>query len=79
MRKRFSILMERSIRELRGEPCIAMLDIPPPQQEIQSSRSFGRPVTSAEELGEAISLYTVKAAYKLRRQGKSTEVIANFW
>uniref|UniRef100_E6QDZ7 DNA polymerase V, subunit C n=1 Tax=mine drainage metagenome TaxID=410659 RepID=E6QDZ7_9ZZZZ len=69
MRKRFSILMERSIRELRGEPCIAMVEIPPPRQEIQSSRSFGRPVTSTEELGEAISLYTVKAAYKLRRQG----------
>ena len=69
MRKRFSILMERSIRELRGEPCIAMVDIPPPRQEIQSSRSFGRPVSSAEELGEAISFYTVRAASKLRRQG----------
>ena len=69
MRKRFSVLMERMIRELRGEPCIAMVEIPPPRQEIQSSRSFGRPVTSAEELGEAISLYTVRAVYKLRRQG----------
>jgi Nucleotidyltransferase/DNA polymerase involved in DNA repair len=69
MRKRFSILMERMIRELRGEPCIAMVEIPPPRQEIQSSRSFGHPITSAQELGEAISLYTVRAADKLRRQG----------
>ena len=68
MRKRFSILMERMIRELRGEPCIAMVEIPPPRQEIQSSRSFGRAVTSIEELGEAISLYTVRAVDKLRRQ-----------
>ena len=69
MRKRFSVLMERMIRELRGEPCIAMVEIPPPRQEIQSSRSFGRAVTSAQELGEAISLYTVRAVDKLRRQG----------
>ncbi|MGC9161817.1 Y-family DNA polymerase [Acidithiobacillus sp.] len=69
MRKRFSILMERMIRELRGEACIAMVEIPPPRQEIQSSRSFGHPITSAEELGEAISLYTARAVDKLRRQG----------
>ena len=69
MRKRFSILMERMIRELRGESCIAMVEIPPPRQEIQSSRSFGRAVTSAQELGEAISLYTIRAVDKLRRQG----------
>ncbi|MEB8485914.1 MULTISPECIES: Y-family DNA polymerase [Acidithiobacillus] len=69
MRKRFSILMERCIRELRGEPCIAMVEIPPPRQEIQSSRSFGHPITSVDELGEAISLYTVRAVDTLRRQG----------
>ena len=69
MRKRFSLLVERIIRELRGVPCITMVEIPPPRQEIQSSRSFGRPVSSAQELGEAISLYTVRAASKLRRQG----------
>ncbi|WP_437560373.1 DinB/UmuC family translesion DNA polymerase [Acidithiobacillus sulfuriphilus] len=68
MRKRFSILMERMIRELRGESCIAMVESPSPRQEIQSSRSFGRPVTSAQELGEAISLYIIRAVDKLRRQ-----------
>ena len=68
MRQRFSILMERIIRELRGESCIAMEEVIPPRQEIQSSRSFGRPVTHITELGEAISLYIVKATNKLRRQ-----------
>ena len=69
MRKRFSVLMKRMIRELRGESCIAMVEIPPPRQEIQSSRSFGRAITNVEELREAISLYTVRAVDKLRRQG----------
>ena len=78
MRKRFSILMERMIRELRGEPCIAMVEIPPPRQEIQSSRSFGRPVVSAEELCEAVSLYTVRAVDKLRRQGSVASALRVF-
>lgn len=69
MRQRFSILMARIIRELRGEPCIALEEVTPPRQEIQSSRSFGRPVKSEAELGEAISLYIVRATSKLRRQG----------
>ncbi|MDD2747354.1 MAG: Y-family DNA polymerase [Acidithiobacillus ferrooxidans] len=68
MRQRFSILMERTIRELRGESCIALTEIAPPKQEIQSSRSFGRPVTRIEDLAEAISIYTVRAASKLRQQ-----------
>ena len=68
MRQRFSILMERMIRELRGESCIAMEEVAPPKQEIQSSRSFGRPVKTMEELGEAISIYIVRATSKLRRQ-----------
>ena len=68
MRPRFSLLMERMIRELRDESCIAMEEVAPPRQEIQSSRSFGHPVKTMEELGEAISLYIVRATSKLRRQ-----------
>lgn len=68
LRQQFSILMERIVRELRGESCIAMEELAPPKQEIQSSRSFGRPVQSMQELEEAISLYMVKAVHKLRRQ-----------
>ncbi|OCX69425.1 DNA polymerase V subunit UmuC [Acidithiobacillus thiooxidans] len=75
MRQRFSILMERMIRELRGESCIAMEEVAPPKQEIQSSRSFGRPVKTMEELGEAISLYIVRATIKLRRQDSVASAI----
>jgi DNA polymerase V len=68
MRQHFNILMARTIRELQGESCIALTEIAPTKQEIQSSRSFGRPVTRIEDLAEAINVYTVRATQKLRQQ-----------
>jgi replication fork clamp-binding protein CrfC len=68
MQKRFSIIMERTIRDLRGESCIALIELAPPKHEIHSSRSFSRPVTQIEELSEALSVYTVRAVNKLRQQ-----------
>ena len=69
LRKRFGITMERTVRELRGESCLAMEEITPPKQQIISSRSFGRYVTELAELEEAVSTYVSRAAVKLRKQG----------
>ena len=55
--------------ELRGTPCITLEDAPAPNKSIVSSRSFGRPVTTREELEEALALYTSRAAARLRAQG----------
>lgn len=55
-------------RELRGEPCIQMADMPAAKKQIAFTRSFGRPVTGLIELMEAISDFTSRAAEKLRRQ-----------
>ncbi len=60
--------MERTVRELRGESCLELSDITPAKQQIISSRSFGRYVTSLPELEEAVSSYMSRAAEKLRRQ-----------
>lgn len=68
LRNRFGVVMERTVRELRGESCIEMTDIAPPKQQIISSRSFGRYVTSLPELEEAVSSYVSRAAEKLRKQ-----------
>ena len=69
LRSRFGVLMERTVRELRGEACIEMQDVAPAKQQIISSRSFGRYVTELNELEQAISTYMTRAAEKLRRQG----------
>lgn len=69
MRDRFSVVLERTVRELRGVACLDVMDIAPARQQIISSRSFGRCVTGLQELEEAVSVYMSRAAEKLRRQG----------
>ena len=75
LRSRFGVVMERTVRELRGEPCIEMQDVAPAKQQIICSRSFGRYVTELNELEEAVSAYMTRAAEKLRRQGSVAATI----
>ena len=69
IRNRFGVVMERTVRELRGVACLEMIDISPPRKQIISSRSFGQSVTTLSELQEAVSVYMSTAAAKLRGQG----------
>ena len=69
IRSMFSVVLERTVRELRGISCLEMQEIVPDKQQIMSSRSFGQPVHDLQELQEAISSYIAKAAEKLRAQG----------
>ncbi|WP_439955247.1 Y-family DNA polymerase, partial [Klebsiella pneumoniae] len=41
IRKNFSVVLERTVRELNGESCISLEEAPPPKQQIVCSRSFG--------------------------------------
>lgn len=68
LRQRFSVVMEKTIRELNGMTCLELESVRPPQQQILSSRSFGQPVYSLQSLSEAVTLYTSRAAEKLRKQ-----------
>jgi DNA polymerase V len=69
IRNRFGVVMERTVRELRGVPCLETADVAPARKQIISSRSFGQSVTSLGELQEAASVYMSTAAAKLRGQG----------
>jgi DNA polymerase V len=68
VRSRWSVVLERTVRELRGMPCVQMEDVPVPKKEIAYTRSFGRPVTDLEPLLEAVSEFASRAAEKLRKQ-----------
>lgn len=68
IRSRFSVVLEKTIRELNGTVCIDLEEAPPPKQQIVSSRSFGMPVTDLQSLAESVTLYMSRAAEKLRRQ-----------
>ncbi|MFN2095182.1 translesion error-prone DNA polymerase V subunit UmuC [Pantoea agglomerans] len=68
IRKNFDVIVERIMRELNGESCIALEDAPPPKQHILNSRSFGERVTKLEDMQQAIVLFATRAAEKLREQ-----------
>lgn len=68
MRAQFGVVMERTCNELRGISCLELEDVVPPKQQIMSSRSFGTPVETIEELRESVASYLGSAAEKLRRQ-----------
>ncbi len=68
LRQQFSVVMEKTIRELNGAVCIELEEIAPPKKQILSSRSFGHPVSDYNSLAESVTLYMSRAAEKLRRQ-----------
>ena len=68
MRTKFSVVVERTVRELRGLSCLELQEVVPEKQQIMSSRSFGQLVYELPELEEAVASYVAKAAEKLRSQ-----------
>jgi len=78
LRDRFGVVMERSVRELRGESCLPLEAMTPPRQQIMASRSFGTEVTSFEELRESVLTYASRAAEKLRAQSSLTSAVMVF-
>lgn len=67
IRRRYNVVMQRIVLELRGIACLQEEDVAPKKQIIVS-RSFGRRVTALEELEEAVAVYISRAAEKLRLQ-----------
>lgn len=68
VRKKMTIVGLRTVWELRGISCISLETAVPSKKGICSSRSFGRPVETMDELSEALTDYTARAAEKLRKQ-----------
>ena len=68
IRQQFSIILEKTVRELNGVMCIELKDIEEPNKEIIVSRSFGRRVRDKQELIEAVTSYTSRAAERMRKQ-----------
>jgi DNA polymerase V len=69
MRDQFSVVLERTVQELNGTPCIELEDAGAPRQQITVSRSFGSPVTAFEDLAESVAYFATRAAEKLRQDG----------
>lgn len=78
IRQRFSVVMERTLQELRGVPCLGLEQVTAAKQQIISSRSFGKLVMSLTELRQAIAMHTARAAERLRGQQSLASAIMVF-
>ncbi len=68
IRTRFSVVLERTVRELNGVSCLSLEEVAPDKQQIMCSRSFGEPVYELDDLLDAVATYMSRAAEKLRGQ-----------
>ncbi len=55
--------------ELQGRICFPFNKAPATRKSLAVTRSFGRSVTTWEEMRQAIAAYTTRAAEKMRRHG----------
>lgn len=78
IRKNFTVVLERTVRELNGESCISLEEAPPPKQQIVCSRSFGERITTYEAMRQAICQYAERAAEKLREERQYCRHISVF-
>ncbi|EMM7533019.1 Y-family DNA polymerase [Citrobacter braakii] len=78
IRKHFNVVLERTVRELRGEPCLELEEFAPVKQEIVCSRSFGERITDYDAMRQAICSYASRASEKLRGEHQYCRFISTF-
>ena len=78
IRKRFNIVLAKTVRELKGEACIDLEDQPVTKKQIVVSRTFSQRVTDQNLLNEAVSDYAARAGVKLRRERQACKLLSVF-
>jgi len=68
VKDKFSVVLSRLQKELRGEPVFALDDHIEAKKQIVCSRSFGQLITDKDQLHQALLTFVSLAAEKLRRQ-----------
>ncbi|MDI5921163.1 Y-family DNA polymerase [Halomonas sp. LR5S13] len=78
IRRRYSVTLERTVRELQGTPCIELNDADRPRDRIMTSRSFGRLTGELGEVQAAIRQHAQRSAEKLRAQDSHARAVYVF-
>lgn len=78
MRKRFSVLMQRTILELNEVPCIPLETEIASKQQLIFSRSFSKPVTTTARMHEVMAIYAQQAAIRLAKDSQQTKLMTCF-
>ena len=78
IRQKFSIVLERTVRELRGERCLDIEKDIAAKKQIVVSRSFGQRVDDLSRLQPIMSNFVVRATEKLRQEKQKCSQVSVF-
>lgn len=78
IRSMLSIVGLKLVHELRGIPCLELEQVREPKKGMCVSRSFGTPVTTLDELKEAVATFAARIGEKLRQQHSLASTMSVF-
>lgn len=78
VKKNMSVVGHRIQRELLGEPCIEIEQVPPAKKVIATTRAFGKKLSDKELIKEAVSTHAIRCAEKLRKQHSAANLLTVF-
>lgn len=78
IKKNFTVVGGRTLLELNGIRCLPLELTPPPKKSISCSRSFGEPVSSFNELHNAVSCFLMTAVSKMREHRLAAQSVEVF-
>ena len=74
-----TVVLERTVLELQGEPCLSLEDVEPQRKGMAVTRSAGTPMRDFDTLFQAITAHATRAAEKLRQHGLVAGVMTVFF
>jgi len=74
-----TVVLERTVLELQGEPCLSFDEVEPQRKGMAVTRSSGTPMTDFETLFQAITAHATRAAEKLRNHGLVAGTLTVFY
>lgn len=77
MKRKYNVVLQRTSRELNGESCLQLEDLPEKKQ-IMVSRSFKERITSQNHIRQLIAGFVSRACEKLRKQNSVAKTLRVF-
>ncbi|PRA03052.1 DNA polymerase V subunit UmuC [Arthrobacter sp. MYb229] len=75
IRKKFSVVLQRTVLELNGQRCIGPIEERSDKGQVMFTRSFSTPVRTREAMADVMSIYAQKAASRLAREGRYASLL----
>ena len=74
-----TVILERTVLEMHGEPCLSFDKVEPQRKGMAVTRSAETPMTGFDTLFQAITAHATRAAEKLRQHGPAAGPLTVFF